>query len=240
MAKTLYDYWFVQFEFPDANGKPYKSSGGKMAYNEVLKREIPARWRVSQLTQHLNCNEKKLGKKHTFSNIMYLDTSSLTKNMLDSLQLLTFGTDKIPSRANMLVGKNDILYSTVRPNQCHYGIIKKPVDNMVASTGYAVFSHKDNIDFNIIFYHLITSTDCTEKLVRISETSKSSYPSISPEDILNLQIALPEDDELLNSISAILNPVYDKIAECQQETANMEALRDWLLPMLMNGQVTVK
>ena len=127
MAKTLYDYWFVQFDFPGENGQPYKSSDGKMVYNEILKREIPEGWQVKALADHLDCNTKTLGKKHSLSEIKYLNTANLTKNVIDSIQQLNVGQDKIPSRANMLVSKNDILYSTVRPNQYHHGLINNPV-----------------------------------------------------------------------------------------------------------------
>ena len=240
MAKTLYDYWFVQFDFPDANGKPYKTAGGKMVYNPTLKREIPEGWVVRTLGNDLICNSKKLGKKHNLTNIVYLDTANLTRNVIDNLQFLELDKDSIPSRANMIVSKNDILYSTVRPNQYHYGLIRFPVGNMVASTGFAVLSHKKNIEYNALFYLYLTSAPNTDRLIRISESSKSSYPSISPNDILDINIVLPETTELLDNFSKTLNYVFDKIAVTQKENKKLECLRDWLLPMLMNGQVTVK
>ena len=240
MAKTLYDYWFVQFDFPDANGKPYKSSGGKMVYNPTLKREIPEGWITLPLSEHLDCNKKKLGKKHNLKTLNYLDTANLTKNIIGLIQKLDVHIDNIPSRANMLVSKNDILYSTVRPNQLHYGIVKDPVDDMIASTGFAVLTHKSNPEFNVIFYLHITSSQNTNRLIKISESSKSSYPSISPDDILNLEMALPSESKILKRFSESLNPLFEKSSEVQKENKELEKLRDWLLPMLMNGQVTVK
>lgn len=248
MAKTLYDYWFVQFDFPfdfaqgkpDANGKPYKSSGGTMVYNPTLKREIPEGWHVKPIKVYLSCNSNKLGIKHGLKEINYLDTANITKNVLGSIQHLVFGVDTIPSRANMVVSKNDILYSTVRPNLQHFGLIKKPAENMIASTGFAVLSSNKSAEYNPVFYLHITSEPNAEKLIRISESSKSSYPSISPEDILNLYIALPLTDDLVEKASSILNPIFEKISEVQSENKELESLRDWLLPMLMNGQVTVK
>ncbi len=240
MAKTLYDYWFVQFDFPDANGKPYKTAGGKMVYNPTLKREIPEGWEVDALRKHLNCNINKLGVKHDLSKINYLDTSSLSNNVLGDTQHLVLGRDKIPSRAQMVVNQNDILYSTVRPNLLHYGLISKPVENMIASTGFAILSSKVSENYNSFFYLNITSEAHTAKLVKISESSKSSYPSISPDDILNLSIAFPSDEQLLNKASELLNSIFRKIAEGQSENIDLAKLRDWLLPMLMNGQVTVR
>jgi type I restriction enzyme, S subunit len=239
MAMTLYDYWFVQFEFPDRNGKPYKSSGGKMDYNPTLKRKIPEEWECKSLSHHLNCNKYKLGKNHTLSVIRYLDTANLTKNIIDLIQPFKIGTDNIPSRANMIVKNNDILYSTVRPNQCHYGLIKQPVDNMIASTGFALLSHKHNESLNDIFYLFLTSERSLQRLTKISESSKSSYPSISPDDILKLDIALPNSSQLLEKACCIINPIFEKFAVVQKENHHLTQLRDWLLPMLMNGQVTV-
>ena len=111
---------------------------------------------------------------------------------------------------------------------------------MVASTGFSVLSHKTNTEYNAIFYLHLTNDATSDRLIRISESSKSSYPSISPSDILNINIALPNTDELLNKASTFLNPMFDKIAIAQSENKELESLRDWLLPMLMNGQVTVK
>ncbi|ENM5873476.1 restriction endonuclease subunit S [Vibrio mimicus] len=240
MAKTLYNYWFVQFDFPDANGKPYKSSGGKMVYDPALKRKIPEGWEAKPLSKLLNCNRAKLGKKHQLKVLNYLDTANLTNNTIGSIQKLVVGVDTVPSRANMIVNKNDILYSTVRPNQFHYGIVRDPVDHLVASTGFAVLSHKENSEFNTMFYLHITSSQNTNKLIRISESSKSSYPSISPDDILNLVISLPFDTEIIKKFCKLLNPMFDKMSEIQKEAKELEKLRDWLIPMLMNGQVTVK
>lgn len=240
MAKTLYDYWFVQFDFPDDNGKPYKSSGGEMVYNETLKRDIPKGWEVQNLSNHLKCNEKKLGKNHSLPFINYLDTSSLTNNQLSEAIHLVVGKDEIPSRANMVISHNDILYSTVRPNQNHFGFIKNPLENFIASTGFAVLSHKNNPNLNSIFYLFLTSDKNNKKLIRISETATSAYPSISPKDILNLQIALPSDNKNLIKMAEVFDSNFSKISINQKENQELTKLRDWLLPMLMNGQVTVQ
>ena len=107
MAKTVYDYWFTQFDFPDANGNPYKSSGGKMEYNQVLKREIPAGWEVKQLRTFLDCNKNSISKANNYSYINYLDTGSLTENVISEYQIIT-DTDALPSRAKRIVQKNNI------------------------------------------------------------------------------------------------------------------------------------
>lgn len=240
MAKLLYDYWFVQFDFPDENGKPYKSSGGKMVYNERLKREIPDGWEVFELAELLACNYESIGKNTPIDEIAYLDTSSLTRNIIENIQPLNRLRDKIPSRAQRLVRKNDILYSTVRPRLCHYGIMKRPVENMVASTGFVQLSSKVEHVSNDLLYTYLTSDWVTKRLQQIAALSVSSYPSISPNDILALKIATPKSGQILEFINTNLDSIYNKISLNQKENKKLAELRDWLLPMLMNGQVKVQ
>ena len=112
MEKTLYDYWFVQFDFPDANGKPYRASGGEMVWNEQLKREIPEGWIVQPLSYYLDCNKHTIKRNEWKCDIEYLDTGSLTSNRIGELQRYET-IDAAPSRAQRIVHSNDILYSTV-------------------------------------------------------------------------------------------------------------------------------
>ncbi len=217
MAKILYDYWFVQFDFPiskeqakamrktELTGKPYKSSGGKMVYNKTLKKEIPEWWEVYSLSKLLRYNYSSIGKQDSYKIINYLDTSSLTKNYLEKTQQFNVEKDKVPSRAKRIVSKNDILYSTVRPNQFHYGVIKHPIKNLIASTGFVQLNSKKDWVSNDLIYTFLTSSWVTERLQQIAELSVSSYPSISPNDILDLQIALPKQEKNLDFI--ILHPI---------------------------------
>ena len=242
IAKLIYDYWFVQFDFPNEQGKPYKSSGGLMVYNKELKREIPEGWEVKKLKHYLKHNYNSISKSKSFKKIKYLDTSSLTENYISSLQALNCAKDKIPSRAQRIVSKNDILYSTVRPNQCHFGLIKEPVENMIASTGFVQLSSKEQGISNDLIYTFITSDWVTSRLQQIAELSVSAYPSISPTDLLELRIALPKDKscKILKSINKQLDDSYTLISNNHKQNQQLASLRDWLLPMLMNGQVTVK
>jgi type I restriction enzyme, S subunit len=239
MAKTLYDYWFVQFDFPNEANKPYKTSGGAMVWNEDLKREIPEGWNVGELKSICNANQHQLNSSSNFSYVNYLDTSNITKNQIDNVILIDDLKNNLPSRAKRIVKKNDIIYSTVRPNQEHYGIIKEPVENMIVSTGFAVISHKKNAVLNDFIYCFLSNRTTVDFLQTIADTSVSSYPSINVDDILNLKIVLPKDDTLLVVISTQLNNFYQHIHKKQKENQQLSSLRDWLLPMLMNGQVVV-
>ena len=238
MAKRLYDYWFVQYDFPDKNGHPYKTTGGPMTYNPTLKREIPAGWEVKTLDEYLDCNKYSLTAKSSYDFIQYLDTSSLTENTLESLQ--RYGSQaESPSRAKRIVHANDILYSTVRPQQKHYGIIKNPAQNMIASTGFAILSCKYGAEYNDMFYLFLIQEKNLIKLSAIADSNASSYPSFNPSDLLNLSICLPEDIKTIEPLVKKFSSLFGIIERNQKENQKLTALRDKLLPLLMNGQVMV-
>ena len=240
MAKTLYDYWFVQFDFPDQNGKPYKSSGGKMIYNPELKREIPEGWGVEKISEFLVLNKDKYNKELNWQKIHYLETSNLIENKIEKLKKFDIKSDKIPSRAKEIVKDRDILYSLVRPNQMHFGFIRNPIQNLVASTGFVLLSCEDNPIYNIFFYLFMTLPNNVRRMIKLSESSTSSYPSIRPEDILNMEIVTPYDFSNYRSLVEYLDKIYYQIDVLYKQNEALIQLRDWLLPMLMNGQVKVK
>lgn len=238
MAKRLYDYWFVQYDFPDKNGHPYKTTGGPMTYNETLKREIPAGWEVRTLGEYLDCNKYSLTAKSYYDFIQYLDTSSLTENTLESLQRYESIAES-PSRAKRIVHANDILYSTVRPQQKHYGIIKNPAQNMIASTGFAILSCKYGFEYNDMFYLFLIQEKNLIKLSAIADSNASSYPSFNPSDLLNLSICLPEDIKTIEPLVKKFSSLFGIIERNQKENQKLSAFRDKLLPLLMNGQVVI-
>ena len=240
MAKILYDYWFVQFDFPDQNGKPYKSSGGKMIYNPELKREIPEGWGVEKISEFLVLNKDKYNKELNWQKIHYLETSNLIENKIEKLKKLDIKSDKIPSRAKEIVKDRDILYSLVRPNQMHFGFIRNPIQNLVASTGFVLLSCEDNPIYNIFFYLFMTLPNNVRRMIKLSESSTSSYPSIRPEDILNMEIVTPYDFSNYRSLVEYLDKIYYQIDVLYKQNEALIQLRDWLLPMLMNGQVKVE
>lgn len=238
MAKRLYDHWFVQFDFPDENGRPYKTSGGPMTHNETLNREIPEGWVVKTLGEYLDCNKYSLTTRSSCDFIQYLDTSSLTENALESLQRYKSLAES-PSRAKRIVHANDILYSTVRPQQKHYGIVKNPVQNMIASTGFAILSCKYGVEYNDMFYLFLIQEKNLNKLSAIADSNASSYPSFNPSDLLNLTICLPNNLEIIGPLVKKFSSLFSIIERNQKENKKLTSLRDKLLPLLMNGQVTV-
>ncbi|RYZ27849.1 MAG: restriction endonuclease subunit S [Chitinophagaceae bacterium] len=237
-AKTLYDYWFMQFDFPDENGKPYRSGGGKMVWSDELRREVPEGWKAKSLASICYWNKDTLKAKHDFSFIYYLETSGITKNEITTIEKI-YPHEKLPSRAKRIVLANDIIYSTVRPNQEHYGIIKEPLINMIVSTGFAVISHKQTPTLNDLIYQFLSTKHIVSYLHTVADSSVSSYPSINPDDIMALHLPWPKDEEILFPLSNKLHAMNSTIHQNQKQNKHLIELRDWLLPMLMNGQVKV-
>lgn len=146
--------------------------------------------------------------KNNFNKIYYLDTSSVTKGRFEKYSVFENGA-KIPSRAKRAVKDKTIVYSTVRPNLKHFGILKEPSENIVVSTGFTTIDVKNFVDAKYIYYFL-TQNSLTNKLDTIASNNVSSYPSIKPSDLENIELALPT---LLvqQKISKVLSNIDDKI-----------------------------
>lgn len=168
-------------------------------------------------------NANSLTQKGMFQEIMYLDTGNITRNEIDNIQILNITMDKIPSRAKRKVKDKTIIYSTVRPNQEHYGFLENPSDNFIVSTGFSTIDvYDDNTDEKFIYY-LLTQKHITDYLHTIGENSVSSYPSINPDDIANLKFTVP-DLKTQQSIAAILSALDKKIALNKQINARLEEM----------------
>ena len=174
-------------------------------------------WKLIRLGDICKTNENSYYPKDNWKFVNYLDTGSLTENKITELQYINTKTDKMPSRARRKVIKNSILYSTVRPNQLHYGIIKEPVDNLLVSTGFTVIDVDTNKTIPEFIYYLLIQNNTTEQLQAIAEQSVSTYPSIKPSDIENLEFKLP-NLIIQSKIVSILDTIDSKI--CQNEKIN--------------------
>lgn len=174
-------------------------------------------WKLIRLGDISKTNKNSYYPKDNWKFVNYLDTGSLTENKITELQYINTKTDKMPSRARRKVIKNSILYSTVRPNQLHYGIIKEPVDNLLVSTGFTVIDVDTNKAIPEFIYYLLIQNNTTEQLQAIAEQSVSTYPSIKPSDIENLEFKLP-NLIIQSKIVSILDTIDSKI--CQNEKIN--------------------
>ncbi len=155
-------------------------------------------------------NSNLYSKKDKWKDIYYLDTGNITKNEIDNIQHIDLAKEKLPCRAKRKVKKNSIIYSTVRPNQQHFGIIKEHCDNFLVSTGFAVIDVKSDKTSSDYVYYTLTQPSITEFLQSIAEQSVSTYPAIKSSDIENLEIAFPPLNEQIK-IAKLLRAFDDKI-----------------------------
>ncbi len=210
---------------------------------ELQARALHRQWittekeRVVSLSQIADINPETYSPSYNWNFVNYLDTSSITEGVISDIQYIKPSEDKLPSRARRILRKNDIVFSTVRPNQLHYGIISNPMDNMLASTGFAVVrSRMDNIP-NEIIYLALTEPSFVEQMQQLAEQSVSTFPSIRPADLDACLIPVPLKDDvgLFDDIIAI----FAAIAENNEESNCLASLRDTLLPRLISGEIDV-
>lgn len=149
-------------------------------------------WRTIRLGSACTTNSATYSPKEKWEFVNYLDTGNITNNRINSIQYIDVESEKLPSRARRKVKTNSIIYSTVRPNQRHFGIIKSQPDNFLVSTGFAVIDVKPEILDADYLYYVLTQDSIVEKLHAIAEQSTSAYPSIKSSDIEDLEIEVPD------------------------------------------------
>ena len=216
MAKTLYDYWFVQFDFPNEEGKPYKSSGGKMVYNSILKREIPEGWEDGKIEE-------------------VLDKVPHTIKILNK-DILRVGMYPVVDQGQEYIcGFTDTKESVLEVKDAHvifgdHTTIVKLVnfDYSRGADGTQILISKEERVPNYLLYQMVNNLDLTNYgYARHFKFLKEA------------KIILPMAN-ISNKYNQIVIPLYEKWRNNFLENINLSKLRDWLLPMLMNGQVTVK
>jgi type I restriction enzyme S subunit len=246
MAKTLYDYWFVQFDFPYSPpsegwpqdgvgiGKPYKSSGGKMVWNEELKREIPEGWKVKSLKEIANTSS---GGTPLSTNKEYYDNGEIpwinsgelneayitrTSNYITKLGLLNSSAKMFPANILLIAlygataGKVSLLLIPACTNQAICAIMP----NYEMFTNYLKFGISD------LYKYLINLS------------TGSARDNLSQDLVRDLKFVIPSEN-LLKSFDCLVKPMITKISLNFNQNQQLSSLRDWLLPMLMNGQVRV-
>lgn len=229
MAKLIYDYWFVQFDFPDANGKPYKSSGGKMVYNKALKREIPLGWEARKLTEEVDVqygypfSTKMFNKERMGNPIVRI------RNILEN-SITMYSTEAVDDK--YLIKKGDLLIGM--DGNFHLNFWDK---NACYLNQRCVRIRKNK---NSVASHLQVKFDIEPYIKsREKNVSRTTVGHLSAKDIDALNVLIPFSESVLSQRECFDN-ILRKIIINRNENQALSKLRDWLLPMLMNGQVTVK
>jgi type I restriction enzyme S subunit len=250
IAKTLYDYWFVQFDFPDKNGKPYKTSGGKMVWNEELKREIPEGWEVQKMAEWLDIDKSgDWGKEETEGNftkqvICFRGADINGLNGLDELKppirwILEKNSFKILKSHDLIIeiSGGSPTQSTGRLAFITDATIKrfehplicsnfcKPVSMRNKKLLYNFVYYWNSLYDNGIFFGYEGKTSGIKNL--LLDSFISSYYTVVP------------DEKIVDQFYDIMDNIQEKKQIALAENQKLTELRDWLLPMLMNGQVKV-
>lgn len=236
-ARLIYDYWFTQFDFPDENGKPYRSSGGKMVYNETLKREIPEGWEaglMSDLGSVVSGATPSTGDSSNYADegIAWITPNDLSDN--DSFMHISHGKRDVsgvglascsavmmPAGSTIMSSRAPIGYLAVAETAC---CTNQGCKSLVADAGYPSY-------FNFFTVQRLMP------LIR-SQGAGTTFAEVSKEDFASVRLARPPKGMAERFEKSVL-PLCEKSKRLQTETVELSSLRDWLLPMLMNGQVSI-
>jgi len=241
MAKLLYDYWFVQFDFPISaaqaaalgkpalEGQPYRSSGGKMAHHPDLKREIPAGWKVGTLLDVATYTNGIACQKFPARNGGSLPVIKI-KEMRDGFSASSEKvTDRVPSK--VVVDDGDILFSWSASLEVMIwaggkGALNQHIFKVTSET------HPRSFCYFVLMNYL-------QHFKMLADLRTTTMGHITREHLEQSRIAIPPDD-LVVALESKVNPLLELIVNNHKQNQELAALRDWLLPMLMNGQVTVR
>lgn len=233
MTKLLYNYWFLQFEFPNEDGKPYKSSGGKMVWNDELKREIPEGW-----------GEISLDK---IADMKTVSITPIQTEMYNHYSIPAYDTFKTPTVENgkdinsnkYLVYENCILVSKLNPHFKRIWNIYSINEKSICSTEFMPFlsinGHKE------FLYSILNSDAFYRFTINNSNSSTGSRKRMQPEAYKDFKLAYPlNDNKVISKFCDVTRGMLKQQDSLIKENQELISLRDFLLPMLMNGQVTFK
>ena len=235
MAKRLYDYWFVQFDYPDKNGKPYKTSGGKMVWNEVLKREIPEGWEVKRLGEvcdfrnGINYEKNNSGDKiYKIVNVRNITATTffLNQNDFDEICLQSKIAD------NYLIPEISILIA--RSGSPGATRVIMNVKNNVIFCGFIICMEKFTPKYKFYFTYFLKKLENTNA----TKTGGSILQNVSQDTLKRLSVIIPPK-EMIDEFNEKILPIFNYQLTIQKEIQKLTNLRDRLLPLLMNGQVEV-
>ncbi|MFZ4219230.1 restriction endonuclease subunit S [Enterobacter ludwigii] len=238
MAKTLYDYWFVQFDFPDANGKPYKTSGGKMEYNTTLKREIPAGWAsgtLEDLGQIVGGSTPTTSRPENFTTngtpwITPNDLSDNQNNKFISRGAQDVSIEGIKSASLKTYPAGTVLLSSRAP----IGYMAIARNELTTNQGFKSFIPSKNYSTEYVYYAVKNSLP-----VIMKNASGSTFKEVSGSVLKSIEVMLPAFS-IADNFTKTVAEIFSRQDKLEQENQQLTALRDWLLPLLMNGQIMVK
>jgi type I restriction enzyme S subunit len=237
MAKLFYDYWFVQFDFPDANGKPYKSGGGKMVWNKELKREIPEGWEAGNL---LNLGEiiggstppREVSEYFTNSGTAWITPKDLSLNV--GKKFITRGELDISDSGIKVASLNIMPKGTILlSSRAPIGYLAISREKVTTNQGFKSFVPNKGFSTEFVYYSVKNMIPAIE-----NNAAGSTFKEVSASILKSIPVCLP-NKTVINKYTNLANKIFTKQDILELENHHLTTLRDWLLPMLMNGQVRV-
>ena len=227
--KLMYDYWFTQFDFPDENGKPYRSSGGAMVWCDELQREIPKGWKVSTLSDIAVLQAKSVMPQEGTAYNHYSIPA------FDDTHSPAVEDGKAIASNKYVVHDNSVLVSKLNPQFKRIWLIIDSTDNAICSTEFLPVKATETGVYAL--YSLLNSDAFSVHLIQNASSSTGSRKRIDPDNCMSYKF--PYDQKVFARFDKAIQPLLVKITGIPTETEALVALRDWLLPMLMNGQATI-
>ena len=230
----LYDYWFTQFDFPDNDGNPYQTSGGKMVWNDTLKRNIPENWKVQSVISNCLSYIIKPGVE-IINTKTYLATADVKGTSISTGTIVDY--DGRESRANMQPSINSVWFAKMKNSIKHLYLNKEMqpiISSCILSTGFC------GLQCNEISFEYIASyvSNAYFEIHKDMLAHGATQEAVNNDDLAGVHIIIPEDT-VLRAYHEATQAIYAQISKNICENQELVKLRDWLLPMLMNGQATI-
>lgn len=230
----LYDYWFTQFDFPDKDSNPYQTSGGKMVWNDTLKRNIPENWKVQSVISNCLSSIIKPGVE-IFNTKIYLATADVKGTSISTGTIVDY--DGRESRANMQPSINSVWFAKMKNSIKHLYLNKEMqpiISSSILSTGFCGLQCKE-ISFEYIASYV---SNAYFEIHKDMLAHGATQEAVNNDDLTGVHIIIPEDT-VLHAYHETTQAIYAQISKNICENQELVKLRDWLLPMLMNGQATI-
>ncbi|MCX8482556.1 MAG: restriction endonuclease subunit S, partial [Crocinitomicaceae bacterium] len=233
LAQTLFKQWFIDFEFPNENGEPYKSSGGEMLDNEIG--TFPKGWRVYSMDELLETISKTYPLKKV-NEVVFLNTGDIQDGKF--LHKNYSNPANLPGQAKKSITQNDILYSEIRPANKRFAYVYFDSSQYVVSTKLMVLRSK--VEINSLFqYFYLTQQENIKYLQHLAESRSGTFPQITFSELSTIKIGLPDFDLVNTFVEIALKPYYDNQFRIVEENESLLKLRDTLLQKLISREIQI-
>lgn len=237
MAKTLYDYWFVQFNFPDANGKPYKTSGGKMVYNPTLKRKIPEGWQVKKLAKITSLIRRGISPKYTETGGFSVLNQKCIRDQKISFEDSRRHQLELSDEDERLLRLFDVVINSTGVGTLgRVAYVKRLLETKTTVDSHVTIVRAN--DALVSPQYLAWEMMRYQPLIEAAANGSTGQVELNKSFLEDIDIIVPED-LITQKFIEFIEPIVPVLAKRESENEYLVSLRNWLLPMLMNGQVTV-